>query len=64
MAQREADDDLGRELEDEVRRLRTELAQARAERDEARHWARVEYHQMWDAPFLPGNAPGCLTAPM
>jgi hypothetical protein len=50
---------LGREL----RRLQAELAQAVAERDEARAWARAEYHQMWDAPYLPDNAPGWLIAP-
>jgi hypothetical protein len=47
-----------------VRRLRAELAQAVAERDEARAWARAEYHQMWDAPYLPDNAPEWLTVPM
>lgn len=52
------------QLVEEVRRLQAELAQAVGERDEARAWARAEYHQMWDAPYLPGDAPGWLTAPM
>ena len=47
-----------------VQRLRAELAQAVAERDEARAWARAEYHQRWDAPYLPDHAPEWLTAPM
>lgn len=47
-----------------VQRLRAELARAVAERDEARAWARAEYHQMWDDPYLPDNAPDWLIAPM
>lgn len=64
MAQNNPGDDRGRRLEHELRRLRAKLAKALAERDEARQWARSEYHQMWDAPFLPANAPDWLTAPM
>jgi uncharacterized coiled-coil DUF342 family protein len=52
------------ELAAKVQRLQAELAQACRERDEARGWARSEYHQMWDAPFLPDNAPRWLTEPM
>lgn len=48
----------------QLRQLRAELARTVAERDEARAWARAEYHQMWDAPYLPDNAPDWLTAPM
>lgn len=54
----------GRELVEEVRQLRAALTYAVAERDEARAWARAEYHQMWDTPYLPDNAPDWLTAPM
>lgn len=54
----------GRELVEQVRQLRAALTQALAERDEARAWARAEYHQMWDTPYLPDNAPDWLTAPM
>lgn len=54
----------GREPVEDVRQLRAALTQAVAERDEARGWARAEYHQMWDAPYLPDNAPDWLTAPM
>jgi hypothetical protein len=52
------------DLRAEMGRLRKELEQAIAERDEAREWARAEYHQMWDAPYLPDNAPEWLTEPM
>lgn len=51
-------------LEEEVSRLRDQAAMLRRQRDEARAWARAEYHQMWDAPYLPDNAPDWLTAPM
>jgi hypothetical protein len=52
------------ELRAEMGRLREELARAVRERDEARAWARAEYHQMWDAPHLPDNAPEWLCGPM
>jgi hypothetical protein len=52
------------QLVEELRRVRAELARVVDERDEARAWARAEYHQMWDAPYLPDNAPPWLTAPM
>lgn len=39
------------------------LARAVAERDEARAWARAEYHQAWDAPYVPDNYPDWLTRP-
>lgn len=55
---------LGAGEEQLVQRLRAELARAVAERDGARAWARAEYHQMWDAPYLPDKAPGWLTAPI
>lgn len=60
----EDDTDDVRTLRAEASRLRTQLEKAVAERDEARAWARAEYHQMWDAPCLPDNAPGWLTEPM
>ena len=52
------------ELGDGVQRLAAESSRACEERGEARGWARSKYHQMWDAPFLPDNAPGWLGAPM
>jgi hypothetical protein len=52
------------DLRAQLSRLRDELERALAERDEARAWARAEYHQMWDAPYLPDNAPQWLTTPM
>jgi hypothetical protein len=50
------------ELNEQVNQLRAALTRAVAERDEARAWARAEYHQMWDAPYLPDNEPDWLTA--
>jgi hypothetical protein len=52
----------GTELNEQITQLRAALTRAVAERDEARAWARAEYHQMWDAPYLPDNAPDWLTA--
>lgn len=52
------------QLEEEVSRLRDQAAVLRLQRDEARAWARAEYHQMWDAPYVPDDAPDWLTAPM
>lgn len=52
------------QLEEEMSRLRNEATVLRRQRDEARAWARAEYHQMWDAPHLPDKAPDWLTAPM
>lgn len=50
------------QLEEEVSCLRDEAALLRLQRDEARAWARAEYHHMWDAPYLPDKAPDWLTA--
>ena len=39
------------------------LRSAMADRDDARAWARAEYHGVWDAPYVPDNYPAWLTEP-
>jgi hypothetical protein len=51
------------QLRDSTADLSESHRRALVERDEARAWARAEYYQMWDAPFIPENYPGWLTEP-
>lgn len=51
------------EAHDELAALRSALAEARGERDDARAWARAVFHGMGDAPYVPANYPQWLTDP-